>query len=101
SFGAAIPVERDEVGEQRRNGETYGEVLFTGGSGFVRITTDRPIGAMSVLALDSRITHDSGAVGSVASAAEQPAVISRAGWGADESLRFDSSGAENRIPAFY
>ena len=101
SFGAPMVVERDEVGEQRRNGETYGEVLFTGGSGFVRITTDRPIGALSVLALDSRTTRASGAVGSVVSAAEQPAVISRAGWGADESLRFDSSGAEKWIPAFY
>jgi hypothetical protein len=101
SFGAAIEVGRDEVGEQRRNGETYGEVLFTGGAGFVRVATNRPIGALSVLALDSRTTRGSTAFGSVAAAVEQPAVISRAGWGADESLRFDSSGAQKWIPAFY
>jgi uncharacterized protein with LGFP repeats len=33
--------------------------------------------------------------------ASQPNVISRAGWGADESLRFDSTGKEIWPPAFY
>src|SRR5204862_7471537 len=31
----------------------------------------------------------------------QPAVVPRSGWGADESLRFDSSGNETWPPAFY
>jgi uncharacterized protein with LGFP repeats len=36
-----------------------------------------------------------------ASAVPQPPVIPRSGWGADESLRFDSSGNEIWPPAFY
>jgi hypothetical protein len=110
TFRAPIAVDVDEVGEQRGDGETYGSVIAADGARFARIRSDRPIAHVSVLALDTRVpaiaqfTHVARGAASPASAsapAPQPAVISRAGWGADESLRFDSAGAEKWIPAFY
>jgi N-acetylmuramoyl-L-alanine amidase. len=105
TFGLPIPVGRDEVGEGRADGETYGNLLLAGGARFVRVTSDRPLAHLSILDLD---THGSGqtaiALGSVAAvaaaAAAQPAVISRAGWGANESLRFDATGHELWAPVF-
>jgi hypothetical protein len=76
--------------------DAYSDVLWTGGARFVRVTSDQPIGKLSVLAIDAQA--DKGLVagsGTVADAAmDQPAIVPRSGWGADESLRFDNSGAE-------
>ena len=95
TFGARIPVGRDEVGERLANGETYGNLLLAGGARFVRVTSDQPLAQLSVLDLDARGAGQNVVLGSVAAAASaQPAVISRAGWGADESLRFDATGHE-------
>ena len=103
AFGPASQVEHDEVGKQRRNGETYGAVIASGRTRFVRITSDRPIGRLTVLALDSDGSGASLALGgaTAAAAVSQPSVMTRAAWGADESLRFDAAGAEKWIPAFY
>ena len=102
TFELPIPVGRDEVGEGRANGETYGNLLLAGGARFVRVTSDQPLARLSVLDLDTRGSGQSAiALGSVAAAAAaQPAVISRAGWGANESLRFDASGHELWAPVF-
>jgi hypothetical protein len=96
TFAPPIPVERDEVGERFANGETYGNLLLAGGARFVRVTSDRPLAHLSVLDLDAHGAGQSVLVlGSVAAAAAaQPSVISRAGWGANESLRFDATGHE-------
>ena len=100
TFGPASPVQHDEIGEQRGNGETYGAVMVAGGARYARVTSDRPLPRVSVLAMDSTARQEPGwsvgfGLGATASAAvEQPAVITRAGWGADESLRFDESGQE-------
>jgi hypothetical protein len=76
--------------------DNYSDVIWTGGARFVRVTTDRPIGRLTVIAIDAK--KDAGiapAPANVASAAvDQPAIVSRAGWGADESLRFDAGGHE-------
>lgn len=104
AFGAPGAVERDEVGEQRGNGETYGAVIHAAGARFVRVTSDRPIARLTVLALDSAGSGGS-AVGfggaTAAAAVSQPSVITRAAWGADKSLRFNADGTEKWIPAFY
>ncbi|MEO8639150.1 MAG: N-acetylmuramoyl-L-alanine amidase [Chloroflexota bacterium] len=103
TFGPPIPVERDEVGEGRANGETYGNLLLAGGARFVRVTSDRTLAHLSVLDLDARGAGQASIrFGSVAAAAAaaQPAVISRAGWNADESLRFDATGHEIWPPVF-
>jgi hypothetical protein len=104
NFGPAFDVSRDEIGEQRGNGETYGVILRADGATTARVQADRPIGRVTVLALadgsettTSRTADDSVAGASVA----QPAIISRSGWGADESLRFDANGKEVWPPTFW
>jgi len=76
--------------------DNYSDVIWTGGARFVRVTTDRPIGRLTVIALDAKpdIGIEPGPANVASAAVDQPAIISRAGWGADESLRFDGSGHE-------
>jgi N-acetylmuramoyl-L-alanine amidase-like protein len=101
-FGEDVPVDRDEAGESLDTGETYGDVIWAAGSRLVRVTSDRPIGRLTVLAFQSdgpaRMVLASGPV--VAAAVGQPAVITRAGWGANESLRFDAGGHEMWPPSY-
>src|ERR687886_1567280 len=104
SFGTATDVERDEVGEQRGNGETYGAVLAGESATFVKVTSDRPIGRVTVLDLadGERVTTYHAVPGRPAGAAvAQPPTLSRADWGADESLRFDATGKEVWAPTFW
>ena len=100
-FARPMRVERDEVGEARGNGETYGAVVAADGARFARLTTDRPIARLTVLAIASSAPPQQGFGATAAAAMSQPAVIARSGWGADESLRFDAAGNERWIPAFY
>jgi len=76
--------------------ESYSEVLWTGGARFVRVTTSQPLRQLGVLAIDAQA--DIGLVDpppAVADAAvDQPTILPRSAWGADESLRFDSAGHE-------
>lgn len=102
TFRVPVSAGRDEVGEGRGNGETYGAVLLAGAARFARVTSDRPLARLSILALDTRgLGHAPTLAGAVVSAAvAQPPVTSRAGWGANESLRFDSTGRERWPPVF-
>jgi uncharacterized protein with LGFP repeats len=91
NFGSSVDAGRDEVGAQRRNGETYGAILPADGATAVRISTDRPIARVSVLALDESPFASASEPSSAAASVSMPAVIPRTGsgsWGADESLRF-------------
>jgi len=82
--------------------ETSSDVIWTGGARFVRVTTDRPIGKLTVVAIDARadVGLIPGPSGVVDAAMDQPTIIPRSGWGADESLRFDASGQETWPPEF-
>jgi hypothetical protein len=104
AFGAERDVGRDEVGAERGNGETYGGVLFAGGAVAVRLTSDRPLGRVSVLALtDDRRTVVARHLPADAAGAAvpEPSILARSSWGADESLRFDSTGKEIWPPTFW
>jgi hypothetical protein len=81
---------------------TSSDVLWTGGARFVRITTDRPIGQLTVIAIDAQADkgYVPGPIAIADAAMDQPAIIPRSGWGADESLRFDSGGHEVWPPEF-
>ena len=103
TFGRASAVQHDEVGEHRGNGETYGAVMVAAGATAVRVTTDRPLPRVSVLALDSTADAATGwGFGATASAAvAQPSVINRTGWGANEAYRYDANGDVLWVPDFH
>jgi N-acetylmuramoyl-L-alanine amidase len=99
-FGKPRLVLLDELGAGRRAAETYGAVMSARGARAVRVWSDRPLRRLTILALTDRGPPAHPPLRMLA-ATGQPAVISRAGWGADESLRFDSTGKEIWPPAFY
>src|SRR5215207_879627 len=82
-FGPSQRVRRDEVGERRRDGRSYGSLVLARGARVVQVATDRPLRRVWVLAITDRGRR---APGVGFSSVSQPHVISRAEWGADESL---------------
>jgi len=95
TFGAPLPVEIDEVGAERGDGRTYGQLVVADGAVAVRVAADRPLPNLKVLGLDTtRDAVGAWGLGATASASVQPSVIPRAAWGADESLRFDAGSQE-------
>lgn len=103
TFAASTDAGRDEIGEQRADGRTYGSLLAAGGARFVRVSSDRPLVNLAVLSLaDGERVERKAAIGRVAGAAvAQPVTIPRSGWGADETLRFDAQGNESWTPTFW
>jgi N-acetylmuramoyl-L-alanine amidase len=92
-------VQLDELAEARAGRETYGALVLAHGARVVRVQTDRPLRRLTVLALRDRGEHTP-TLGHAA-ALGQPSVLRRADWGADESLRFDSTGKEVWPAAYY
>jgi hypothetical protein len=88
TYTEPVAVEQDEVGMQLDNGQTYGVIAPAGGATFARVSSDRPLGRLTVLALaeDGTSVQKTPVPGRPAGAAD--AVHSRRDWGADESLRF-------------
>ena len=87
----------------RATGRVSSGVIWTGGARFARITTDRPLGHVTVTTIDAQaeVGFVEGAEIHVARAAiNEPDIYARAQWGADESLRFDSGGHEIWPPEF-
>jgi hypothetical protein len=102
SFGRFQRVSLDELGARRANGTTYGNLIVAPGARAVRVTADRRLSRLTVLDLSDRGRPAPRAPSArSATAVSQPTVIPRSGWGADESLRFDSTGKEIWPPAFY
>ena len=91
TFGSATAVEHDEVGMQRNNGQTYGAVLPAGDATFARITTDRPLGRITVLALAEDGTSVQKSSVPARPAGSATTVLPRSGWGADEKVRFNGT----------
>jgi hypothetical protein len=93
TFGTPRSAGRDEMGEQRKNGTTYGALLSAPGAVALRVNTDRPLARLTVLGLSDAVT-----TAAVTTAAEpapsltlaaavattsEPSIVSRAGWQAD------------------
>lgn len=121
AFGPGEPVAIDDdgpddpaPGDRQRaaapsSDDTFGQVVVANGASYVRITSDRPIARLTVEALDTRGSALQAAAdaalalsgsGTAEAAESEPAIISRAGWGADESLRLDSGGHQ-KFPQSY
>jgi N-acetylmuramoyl-L-alanine amidase-like protein len=90
------------VGRGAEAEEAAGDVIWTGGAKFVRITSDRPLKRVTVVAIDAQADKGfvPGGIAVASAAMNQPPIIRRAAWGADESLRFDSGGKEVWPPSF-
>jgi putative cell wall-binding protein len=96
TFGPETGVQHDEVDDKEASPETYGGVLFADGARFARVSSERLLEDVTIVALDS---HEEVGVAdppssSALAATGQPPIITRAEWGANESLRFTSQGLE-------
>jgi hypothetical protein len=96
--GHLTRVALDELGRAKRGEDTYGAVMLARGARRVQVLVERPL-RVSVLAMRDEGARPAPAAN--AASVSQPAIVLRSGWGADESLRFDSSGKEIWPPAFY
>jgi hypothetical protein len=91
TFGQVFEVEHDEVGMQRNNGQTYGALVPAGDAIFARVTTDRPLGRLTILALADGATTVQNTPIPGRPAGSAVMVLPRAAWGADEGLRFNGT----------
>lgn len=91
TFGEVFEVEHDEVGMQRNNGQTYGAIVPAGDATVARITTDRPLGRLTVVAMADGGTTIQKTPVPGRPAGSAPNVLPRSAWGADESLRYNGT----------
>jgi hypothetical protein len=94
-FGTPRAAGRDEAGQERHDGTTYGALQTVPGTVAVRVSTDRPIAHLTVLGLSdgtssleraraaALTTSASTTTTTATTATPQPTVVSRAQWGAD------------------
>jgi N-acetylmuramoyl-L-alanine amidase/Bacterial Ig-like domain len=122
AFGEVVPVSVDDQGlggagrdedasPPPADATTYGAVIWADDARFLRVTSDRPIGNVTVVAYKTdgppkpvlaTADDDGGAAGTVADAAvNAPPIVTRKEWGANENTRFDSAGHELWPPSYY
>ncbi|MEO5704028.1 MAG: N-acetylmuramoyl-L-alanine amidase [Candidatus Limnocylindrales bacterium] len=78
----------------------YSEVIWADGARWARVTTDRPIEHLTVVAMDTDESRGIDESGVVSAAVNKPAVITRASWGANESYSENSGGYMRFAPSF-
>ena len=78
----------------------YSEVIWADGARWARITSDRPIEHLSVVAMDTDESRGIDETGVVDAAVNMPAVITRASWGANESYSTNAGGYMRFAPSF-
>ena len=94
-----IPASADEPDEVD-GGVTYSDVIWADAARFVRVTTDQPIEHLTVVALDTDVSKGVEQGGVAQAAVNAPAVITRAGWGANESYSVNAGGYIRFAPSF-
>ena len=88
-FGTPQSAGRDEMGEQRKNGTTYGALLSAPGAVAVRVSTDRPLARLTVVGLSDGVTTtapaptESSTPAAASAATAEPSIVSRGAWGAN------------------
>ena len=80
--------------------KNYSEVIWADGARWARVTTDRPIEHLTVVAMDTNESKGIDRSGVVEAAVSAPAVITRAGWGANESYATNAGGYMRFAPNF-
>ena len=91
-----------DISPEETAGETFGDLIGVDDVAVVRVHADRPLKKVTVTALDAAgpDTQPLGLASQALGGTTIPSVITRAAWGADESLRFDGAGDE-RWPREY
>jgi hypothetical protein len=94
--------EAPDVEPDQNSPETFGPLMGVDGVTVVRVSADRRLAQVTVLALDASGPEPQplGLGAQALGGTPIPGVISRAAWGADETLRFDGAGDE-RWPREY
>lgn len=78
----------------------YSEVIWADGARWARVTSDRPIEHLTVVAMDTDESRGIDEADVVSAAVNGPTVITRAGWGANESYSTNSGGYMRFAPSF-
>lgn len=78
----------------------YSEVIWADGAHWARITSDIAIEHLSIVAMDTDESRGVDQAGVVDAAVNKPAVITRAGWGANESYSTNAGGYMRFAPDF-
>jgi hypothetical protein len=102
AFAAEDAEEAPDAEPEQNAGETFGPLMGVDAITVVRVHADRPLKRVTLLALDASGPEPPplGLGAQALGGTPIPSVISRAAWGADESLRFDGAGDE-RWPREY
>ena len=108
SFLEPITVRADDDADEgpdtpatRSDPESYGPIITAAAMRAVRVTADRSLPRVTVLALNARNDVTVPVSTRTSASSPIPAIISRAGWGADETIRFDPLGDERWSHAYY
>ncbi len=80
--------------------ESWSQVIWADGARWARVSSDRPIGRLTVVVLDTDAGRGVDDEGVVSAAVNQPALITRAGWGANEGYAENSGGYVRFAPSF-
>jgi hypothetical protein len=94
-----IPIEPDDF-SLPGDPEIYGEVVWADGARWARVTSKLPVEHLTVTALDTDAERGIDQAGVVEAAVNGPTVITRAGWGANESYSVNSGGYIRYSPRF-
>jgi hypothetical protein len=89
-----VEIGADDDAEPNPDALSFSEVIWAGDARWVRIRTDKPIERLTVVAMDTGAGRGIDESGVVEAAVNQPSVITRAGWGANESYSHNSGGYE-------
>jgi len=98
-LGEEIPA-RPVDGSGEDGDKNYSEVFWADGARWARVTTDQPIEHLTVVAMDTNESRGIDKGGIVEAAVNAPAVITRAGWGANESYATNAGGYMRFAPNF-
>ncbi|HEY8238481.1 MAG TPA: N-acetylmuramoyl-L-alanine amidase [Candidatus Limnocylindrales bacterium] len=94
-----IPLGADEDADPAAV-DSWSEVVWAGGARYARVTSDRPIAHLTVSAIDADASRGIDQSGVVLAAVNQPAVITRAGWGANEDYSHNAGGYVRFAPNY-
>ena len=100
SLSEDIPAGHDHYAEDGSEDESWSQVIWADGARWARVTSDRPIGQLTVVAMDADAARGIDEAGVANAALNQPGVITRAGWGANEDYAENSGGYIRFAPSF-